>query len=363
VLLVLGSVSSSITPFSTSPFTLVNNALAKDMTGAGDEGSGGGNSGGGDGGDSSSSSDSAKKGTKHKKEDGVSGESLVPSSDSGNSGGDSSSHSKKGNKHKNNDGGDENGGAGAGAGVEPGNTNTISGTDVDLINDMFGIGNGSSSSAATATTTSAPSTTTEQEQPISPNPPQTVKDLYSPPELPQNFGLVSSQKILGDGSKVQIDLPELPRVGTTTWFPNATVTKVWDQDFGGAHKEKWIPVGDSRWIYSDERLTREPNLAAKYTREPDGTRTWNFPDGATKTSLPDYTEIDKKPAPDTPGQFIVTTTKADNTKIVKDPDGKETFIDAEGNTQKIVFPKKDGTFDVYNPNTGTTTNTNTKPDR
>ena len=204
---------------------------------------------------------------------------------------------------------------------------------------------------------------TEQQpsQPITPNPTETVQDPYKPPELPQNFGLVPSQKILGDGSKVQIEDKTLPSdreeiTITTTWFPDDTITRVYNHPLFG-EKEKWIPVGDSRWIYSDD------TFKFKFTREPDDTSTWDFRDGRTTTLLPDNTLIDKKPAPDAPGQFIVTTTKADKTKTVVDPDGKETFFDANDNTQKLVFPKKDGTFDVYDPNTGTTVNTNTKPDR
>lgn len=241
-----------------------------------------------------------------------------------------------------------------------GNTNTISGTSGNLIDDLFGTGDESSSSATTSTTT----TTTTEEQPplLSTNPTETVDDLYKPPELPQNFGLVPSQKILGDGSKVRIENLGLPGEKpeytiTTTWSTDGTMTKV-DKGPYYTNNEKWVPVGDSRWIYSQDTNTY------KYTREPDDTRTWDFRDGRTTTKLPDETLIQKEPAPDVPGQFIVTT-RTDDTKVVKDPGpyGKETFLDAGGNTQKIVFPKKDGTFDVYDPNAGTTINTSTKPDR
>jgi hypothetical protein len=128
------------------------------------------------------------------------------------------------------------------------------------------------------------------------------------------------------------------------------------------HQKKWIPADKdgSNWIYPED--TNE----FKYTREPDDTQTWEYPDGRTGTVLPGKTAlIEKQPAPDAPGQFIVTTIRPDNTKTVKDPGpyGKETFLDADGNTQKIVFPKKDGTFNVYDPNAGTTINIKTKPDR
>jgi hypothetical protein len=183
---------------------------------------------------------------------------------------------------------------------------------------------------------------------------------------------------LADGSIARDDnkaiSPRIKDIYTTMWLPDKngewpdTVTKVtkgmqldqndnW-QTFGGP-KEKWTPADKdgSNWIYSrqDAKLV--------YTREPDGTETWKQPNGESYTVLPDKTIIRKEPAHDAPGQFIVTTTRDDNTKTVKDPDGKETFLDADGNTQKIVFPKKDDTFDVYDPNTGTTVNTITKPDR
>lgn len=123
--------------------------------------------------------------------------------------------------------------------------------------------------------------------------------------------------------------------------------------------KKWVPADKegSKWIYSQD--TSE----LRYTREPDDTQTTDYRDGRTETLLPDKTLIQKQPVPDAPGKFIVTTMKVNKTKIVVGPDGKETFLDAEGHTQKLVFPKRDGTFDVYDPNSGTTVNTNTKPDR
>jgi hypothetical protein len=290
--------------------------------------SGGGNSGDHDGKDSSSSSDSAKKSNKPNKQ---------------HSGGDSSSDSgKKGNKKDKDDGrkgGEDNG-------------NTKNGASGNLIDDLFGTGDESSSGATTTTTTEKQPSLFSQ---------FAAEPTYKPPELPENFGLVPSQKILGDGSKVQIENNALPGEKqdytiTTTWFTDDTVTKV-EKGPSYIYKEKWVPVGDSRWIYS------AGTNSYVFTREPDNTRTWDFRDGRTQTQLPDKTLIEKQPAPDAPGQFMVTTTLPDKTKTVKDPDGKETFLDANGNTQKIVFPKKDGTFNVYDPNTGTTVNTDTKPDR
>jgi len=170
--------------------------------------------------------------------------------------------------------------------------------------------------------------------------------------------------------------PRLKFIHTTTWLPDKngewpdTVTKVvkgmeldqndnWQTETGPFGGEKWTPADKdgSNWIYSVD----SPVL--QYTRLPDHTQTWDHRDGRTETLLPDKTWIKKQPVPDASGQFIVTTTLPDHTKTVKHPDGKETFLDADGNTQKIVFPKKDGTFNVYDPNTGTTVNTNTKPDR
>jgi hypothetical protein len=127
-------------------------------------------------------------------------------------------------------------------------------------------------------------------------------------------------------------------------------------DDGSTSTEKFVPVG-SKFIRLIERAD-----GSKFTQGIDGTRIEEDPDGSTVTELPDSTRIEKK-LDGFSGQFIVTTTRPDNTKTVVDPDGKETFFDADGNTQKVVFPKKDGTFNVYDPNTGTTVNTNTKPDR
>jgi hypothetical protein len=288
------------------------------MGGGGGGGSGGSgrNSGDGDGKDSSSS-DSGKK--------------------------------SKDKKDKKEDGGRKGEG-------DNGNTNTISDTSGNLIDDLFGTGDESSSSATTSTTT----TTDEQPTLSSTKPTETVIDIPKPPELPQNFGLVSSQKILGDGSKVVVEHNPMPGgvdTFTTTWSTDGTVTSVRKNPDGYETTSKWIPVGDSKYIY------HEDSKGLKITIEPDGTSTTELSDGKSSTLLPDDTEIQKEPVPNAPGQFIVYTIRADHTKTVKEPDGRETFFDADGNTQKIVFPKKDGTFDVYDPNAGTTINTSTKPDR
>ena len=80
--------------------------------------------------------------------------------------------------------------------------------------------------------------------------------------------------------------------------------------------------------------------------------------GRTDTLLPDFTSITKVPAPG--GKFTVTTTFPDRTKTVKDPEGKETTYDSNGNWQKIDFPKKtDGSFNRYTPDGKTV---NVKPD-
>jgi hypothetical protein len=121
--------------------------------------------------------------------------------------------------------------------------------------------------------------------------------------------------------------------------------------------ETFVPVG-SKFIRIIEEADGE-----KITVKPDGTKIYENPSiQSTMTELPDKTVIEKKLDGFT-GQFIVTTTRPDETKIVKDPDGKETFLDSNGNTQKIVFPQKDGTFNVYDPNTERTIKTNTKPVR
>ena len=73
----------------------------------------------------------------------------------------------------------------------------------------------------------------------------------------------------------------------------------------GDGTEKWIPVGDSKWIYSSEI----DGTDYVFTTKPDNTQTFEYRDGRTQTTLPD------------------------NTKTIKDPDGKETFYDADGNWQ------------------------------
>ena len=261
------------------------------------------------------------------------------------------------------------------------------------------------------------STTTTGEQPPPSTPTEPVVDSSHPPQLPENYESDPSYKKLPDGSIVRDDnkyvssslFGEVPRekdISTTTWVPDKngempdTVTKItktmrldqkndW-QKYSGP-KLKWTPADKdgSKWIYTSEDptipadkdgpnlsytsegpvYTRHPDLRARvYTVEPDGTTTYEYRDGRTQTVLPDKTLIEKVPTldPDSgffAGQFIVTTTNPDKTKTVKDPDGKETFLDTNGNTQKIVFPQKDGTFNVYDPNAGTTVNTNTKPGR
>lgn len=209
--------------------------------------------------------------------------------------------------------------------------------------------------------------------------------------MPENYESDPSYKKLPDGSIVGDDnkyvsslIPGISDtrekdISTTTWVPDKngempdTVTKITktmhlDQNnnwktYGGP-KLKWTPADKdgSKWIYTSEDPTRI------YTVEPDGTTTSEYRDGRTQTVLPDMTLIEKVPTLDPEsgyfaGQFIVTTTNPDKTKTVQDPHGKETFLDANGNTQKIVFPQKDGTFNVYDPNAGITVNTNTKPDR
>jgi hypothetical protein len=140
-------------------------------------GSGGRNSGDGDGKDSSSS-DSAKKSNKPKKEH--------------QGGGDSSSSDSAGKKHdsKKDDSGKKNK-----DGEDNGNTNSISGTGQDLINDLFGISNESSSST----------TTTEQQQPVPSSPAEPAVYQNNPPKLPENYESDQSYKKLGDGSIVKSD--------------------------------------------------------------------------------------------------------------------------------------------------------------
>jgi hypothetical protein len=390
LLLVFSSVSSSSSP---SPFNLLNNAVADTGMGVGG-GSGGGGSGGGD-----SGGDSGNKHKPKKEDAGGDGNSIKSlSSNSGKKDDSKKDDSgKKSKDKKEDDGGNDSterfqnkaqknynkaikdiiGDINTGTlaaqeepGVDDGNTNSDSNSvDATRNNPFLGLNFGSSS---------GDTTTGEQPSPPSTTPTETVVDAAHPPRLPENYESDPSYKKLGDGSITRDDnkviSPREKDISTTTWLPDKngewpdTITKInkkmqldqnndW-QKYGGAN-EKWTPADKdgSKWIYSqqDHRLV--------FTRQPDDIETYEHPNGDSVTVLPDKTQIKKEPVPNAPGQFIVTTIRLDNTKIVKDPDGKETFLDADGNTQKLVFPKQDGTFDVYDPNDGTTKNTSTKPDR